>query len=165
MAPGGFPGPPQERKRKWYPFLLLFFPSWAALGRSWGAPGGSWGRLGASWGAPGRSRRDPGGYFGLPGVSFWSFLGLFFTPAWKIAKTLKTLVFSMVFHGFCLPGGSKIAPKWLRNRSCPRLGNLLALTWRFSALSWRLLAASWRSWGLLGDSSAEKVLKRKTWLS
>ena len=91
-----------------------------------------------------------------------------------LARAGSTDRFKEKFSRTCLQNATP--PKWLRNRSCPRLGTswrslgavlaslggllallgplgrVLALSWRLSALSWRLLAVSWRSWGLLGVS-------------
>ena len=142
------------------PFLISFC---RLLGGSWGAPGALLAFPGAVLAPLGALLGAPGGHFGLPGVSFWSFVGHFGKPPWKIAKTLKNVVFLIVFDGFGPPRGvqnrAKIAPKSL----LPASWHLLALTWRFSALSWRLLAASWRSWGLLGASwgALEAILTQK----
>jgi len=160
MAPGGLPEPPQERKRKWSPFLLLFLASWAALGVL----------LGRFWrAAPGAVFAPPGRRFGFPGASFGSSLGLFFRRLWKNTKFFKTLVFSMVFDGFGVPGGSKIDPRWLPKSLLGASWRLLALSWRLSALSLASLAGLLALLGplgrLLGRSWGDFKLQDKTWLS
>ena len=103
--PQRLPNPPPEASRslfgKGLPFLVLFWSFFGPLGRllvpSWGAPGGSWGRLGLSWPSPWPSWGAPGVHLGLPGGSWESFLGHFLKPPWKIAKTLKNLVFQWLF--------------------------------------------------------------------
>ena len=161
--PGGSRAPPESANGSGDLSCSFFWPLGRLSGRSWVALGRSWRCLGASWAAPGRSRGAPGRRFGFPGASFGSSLGLFFRRLWKNTKFFKTLVFSMVFDGFGVPGGSKIEPKWLPNRSWARLG----ASWRSLGASrrcpWRLLAASWRSWGLLGASwgALEAILAQK----
>ena len=140
--------PPKSGIDNWILFCSFCSPLGRLLGRSWVALGRSWRCLCASWAAPGRSRGAPGRHFVFPGASFGSSLGLFFRRLWKNTKFFKTLVFSMVFDGFGVPGGSKIDPRWLPKSLLGASWRLLALSWRLSALSWRLLAASWRSWGL-----------------
>ena len=111
MAPGGLPEPPQERKRKWSPFLLLFLASWAALGvllgRFWRLLGPSWRLLGRSWPLPGRSW----GAFGPPGELFFELFGSLFGAFEK--KHEKTAVrsvsrelflVSFVWRFLCLAG-------------------------------------------------------------
>ena len=139
--------------------MLFLFASWAALGVLLAR---FWRLLGASCAAPGPSRGAPGGHCGLPGVSFWSFFGLFPKTPWKIAKTLQTLVFSMVLYGFWPPRGVPNRAQMAARSLLPASWHLLALTWRFSALSWRL-AASWRSCALLGASWGvlEAILAQK----
>ena len=149
--PGGSRAPPESANESGHLFCSFFSPLGRLLGLSWGAPGGSWGCLGASWAAPGPSRGTPGGHFGLPGVSFWGFLGLFFTPAWKIAKTLKNLVFFQLFlMVFASPGGPKSSP----NGSEIALARVLATSWRSLGASRRCLGVSWRPLGALGASWA-----------
>ena len=155
--------PPKSGIDNWILFCSFCSPLGRLLGRSWVALGRSWRCLCASWAAPGRSRGAPGRRFGFPGASFGSSLGLFFRRLWKNTKFFKTLVFSMVFDGFGVPGGSKIDPRWL-----PK--SLLGASWRLLALSWRLsrrcLGVSCRplgaSWGLLGVSWAALGPKRRT---
>ena len=140
---------------KWLPDNWILFCSFCSplgrlLGRSWVALGRSWRCLGASWAAPGRSRGAPGSHFRLPGASFGSSLGLYFLRLWKNTKTLKTLVFSMVFDGLGPPRGVQNRAHMAPRSLLPASWHLLALTWRSSALSWRLFPASWRSWRPLG---------------
>ena len=59
------PGAPPRAETKVVTFVASFF---CLLSGSWGAPGTQ---------ASGPSRGAPGGHCGLPGVSFWSLLGLF----------------------------------------------------------------------------------------
>ena len=147
--------PPKSGIDNWILFCSFCSPLGRLLGRSWVALGRFWRCLGASWVAPGRSRGAPGSHFRLPGASFGSSLGLYFVRLWKNTKTLKTIIFSMVFDGFGpprrVPNRAQMAARSLLGASW----HLLALTWRFSARSWRLLAASGRSWGLLGASWAQ----------
>ena len=126
---------PKSGNDNWSLFCSFCSPLGRLLGRSWVALGRSWRCLCASWAAPGRSRGAPGRRFVFPGASFGSSLGLFFRRLWKNTKFFKTLVFSMVFNGFGVPGGSKIDPRWL-----PK--SLLGASWRLLALSWRLVALS-----------------------
>ena len=93
-TPGGLPEPIWESVAF---FGSFFVPLGRLLVPSWGAPGGSWVRLGLSWPSPWPSWGAPGVHLGLPGGSWESFLGHFLKPPWKIAKTLKNRVFSMVF--------------------------------------------------------------------
>jgi hypothetical protein len=136
--------PPKSGIDNWILFCSFCSPLGRLLGRSWVALGRSWRCLGASWVAPGRSRGAPGSHFRLPGASFGSSLGLYFLRLWKNTKTLKTIVFSMVFDGFGPPRGVQnralMAPKSLLGASW----HLLVLIWRLLALSWRLWAVSWR---------------------
>ena len=136
--------PPKSGIDNWILFCSFCSPLGRLLGRSWVALGRSWRCLGASWVAPGRSRGAPGSHFRLPGASFGSSLGLFFLRLWKNTKTLKNIVFSMVFDGFGPPRGVQnralMAPKSLLGASW----HLLVLIWRLLALSWRLWAVSWR---------------------
>ena len=137
--------------------MLLFLASGAALGallgRSWPLLALSWRLLGRAW----PSRGAPGSHFRHPGASFGTCLGLFFRRLWKNTKTLIFDDSCSENQGFGVPGGSKIEPRWLPNRSWARLG----ASWRSLGASrrcpWRLLAASWRSWGLLGASWAALV--------
>ena len=143
--------------------MLLFLASGAALGallgRSWPLLALSWRLLGRAW----PSRGAPGSHFRHPGASFGSFLGLFFRRLWKNTKTLIFDDSCSENQGLGVPGGSKIEPRWLPNRSWARLG----ASWRSLGASrrcpWRLLAASWRSWGLLGASwgALEAILAQK----
>ena len=134
--------------------MLLFLASGAALGallgRSWPLLALSWRLLGRAW----PSRGAPGSHFRHPGASFGTCLGLFFRRLWKNTKTLIFDDSCSENQGLGVPGGSKIEPRWLPNRSWARLG----ASWRSLGASrrcpWRLLAASWRSWGLLGASWA-----------
>ena len=100
--PGGHPESPTEDGDL---FCSLFSPLGRLLGSSWGALGASWGRFGASWAAPQASRGAPGVHLGLPGASFSEVLGLCSMLPCKIAKTLKSIVFSIVSQGFWGPGG------------------------------------------------------------
>ena len=143
IAPRGLPGgsraPPESANESGHLFCSFFSSLGRLLGLSWGAPGGSWG----SWALPGRSW----GAFSPPGgLLLESFGPLFSNILEKHAKTLNFDDSCSENQGFYLPGGSKIEPKWLQNRSW----HLLVLIWRLSALSWRLLAASWRLLGPLG---------------
>ena len=93
-------------------------------------------------------------------------LGASFSGAFgKIRNSSKPLFFQWFLMVLGLPGGSQIEPKWLRNRSCPRLG-----------ISWRSLGAFLASLGgllallgplgrLLGRSWGDFKLQHKTWLS
>ena len=134
--------------------MLLFLASGAALGallgRSWPLLALSWRLLGRAW----PSRGAPGSHFRHPGASFGTCLGLFFRRLWKNTETLIFDDSCSENQGLGVPGGSKIEPRWLPNRSWARLG----ASWRSLGASrrcpWRLLAASWRSWGLLGASWA-----------
>ena len=112
------------------PFLTPFC---RLLGGSWGAPGALLAFPGAVLAPLGALLGAPGGHFGLPGVSFWSFVGHFGKLPWKIAKTLKKLVFSMVFDGFGPPRG-------VQNRA-PN-GSEIAVA--------RVLATLGAHWALLG---------------
>ena len=103
----------------WGPLGPLLGCSWVVVGASWRAPGGSWSRLGGSWAAPGASR---GVHLGLPGGSFWSFLGLCGRLPCEIAGTttiVDSIALCEVFRG---PGGPRIAQQSLRNRSRACLG-------------------------------------------
>ena len=134
--------------------MLLFLASGAALGallgRSWPLLALSWRLLGRAW----PSRGAPGSHFRHPGASFGTCLGLFFRRLWKNTETLIFDDSCSDNQGLGVPGGSKIEPRWLPNRSWARLG----ASWRSLGASrrcpWRLWAASWRSWGLLGASWA-----------
>ena len=120
--------------------------------------------LGRSWPLPGRSWEP----FSSPRGLLWDLFGSLFPTPLEKHENLDFRRQLQRNQGLGVPAGSKIEPRWLPNRSCPRLGNPLALTWRFSALSWRLWAASWRSWGLLGASWGALVAilaQGKTWLS
>ena len=141
---------PKSGNDNWSLFCSFCSPLGRLLGRSWVALGRSWRCLCASWAAPGRSRGAPGRHFVFPGASFGSSLGLFFRRLWKNTKFFKTLVFSMVFDGFGVPGGSKIDPRWLPNRSWARLG----ASWRSLGASRRCLGVSWRPLAALGASWA-----------
>ncbi len=141
---------PKSGNDNWSLFCSFCSPLGRLLGRSWVALGRSWRCLCASWAAPGRSRGAPGRRFGFPGASFGSSLGLFFRRLWKNTKFFKTLVFSMVFDGFGVPGGSKIEPTRLRDHSCPRLGT----SWRSLGAPRRCLGVSWQPLGALGASWA-----------
>ena len=163
MAPESLPGSPHERNRERDLFLLSCFMSGAALGallgRSWPLLALSWRLLGRAW----PSRGAPGSHFRHPGASFGTCLGLFFRRLWKNTKTLIFDDSCSENQGFGVPGGSKIEPRWLPNRSWARLG----ASWRSLGASrrcpWRLLPASWRSWGLLGASwgALEAILTQK----
>ena len=142
--------PPKSGNDNWILFCSFCSPLGRLLGRSWVALGRSWRCLGASWAAPGRSRGAPGSHFRLPGASFGNSLGLFFLRLSKNTKTLKTFVFQWFLMVLGLPGGSKIEPQWLRNRSCPRPGT----SWRSLGASRRCLGVSWRPLGALGASWA-----------
>ena len=68
-------------------------------------------------------------------------------------------------QGFYLPGGSKIDPKWLPNRSWARLGALLAPLGAVLASLGGLLALLGPRGRLLGRSWCDFKLQHKTWLS
>ena len=123
--PGGAKIAPKLLQNGSRPFCRL-------LGGSWGAPGALL-AFPAVLAPLGALLEAPGGHFGLPGVSFWSFAGHFGKPPWKIAKTLKNLIFSMVFDGFGPPRG-------VQNRA-PN-GSEIALA--------RVLATLGAHWALLG---------------
>ena len=162
---GGSRAPPESANGSGDLSCSFFLASGAALGallgRSWPLLALSWRLLGRAW----LSRGAPGSHFRHPGASFGTRLGLFFRRLWKNTKTLIFDDTCSENQGLGVPGGSKIEPKWLPNRSW----RLLALSWRLSALSWRLLAASWRLLGplgrLLGRSWGDFKLQHETWLS
>ena len=126
--------------------MLLFLASGAALGallgRSWPLLALSWRLLGRAW----PSRGAPGSHFRHPGASFGTCLGLFFRRLWKNTKTLIFDDSCSENQGFGVPGGSKIEPRWLPNRSWARLG----ASWRSLGASRRCLGVSWRPLGALG---------------
>ena len=115
------------------------------------------GALGRSWGAP-------GGHFGLPGVAFWSFVGLFLKPPWKLAKTFKNIVFSMVFDGFWPPrGGPKSTPDGSQiafGRVWAPRGALLAPLGAVLASLGGILALLGASWAPLGPLLGRFVAPR-----
>ena len=128
--------------------MLLFLASGAALGallgRSWPLLALSWRLLGRAW----PSRGAPGSHFRHPGASFGTCLGLFFRRLWKNTKTLIFDDSCSENQGLGVPGGSKIEPRWLPNRSWARLG----ASWRSLGASRRCLGVSWRPLGALGAS-------------
>ena len=143
--------PPESGTANGNPFWLLFLASWAALGvllgRSWRLLGPSWRLLGRSWALLGRSW----GSCWPPGGLLLELSGpLFEAPLENSENLKKPCFFQWFFMVFGLPGGSKIEPQWLRNRSGPRPGT----SWRSLGASRRCLGVSWRPLGALGASWA-----------
>ena len=128
--------------------MILFLASGAALGallgRSWPLLALSWRLLGRAW----PSRGAPGSHFRHPGASFGTCLGLFFRRLWKNTETLIFDDSCSENQGLGVPGGSKIEPRWLPNRSWARLG----ASWRSLGASRRCLGVSWRPLAALGAS-------------
>ena len=146
--PGGSRAPPESANESGG-----LAPLFGLFGGSRGAPGSLLAAPGALLAPLGPCLAPPGALLGtifVPGASFGSFLGLFPKTPWKIAKTLKTSVFSMVLEGFWPPRGipnrARITPKSLLPASC----HLLALTWRVLGVSWRPHGAFEASWASLG---------------
>ena len=82
----------------------LLEPPWGLLGRSWGLPGRAWGS------------------FGPPGGLVLVLFGPLLKAPLRHAKTTKIDNSTALFEVFRGPGGSKIAPESLGNRSQARLG-------------------------------------------
>ena len=134
-GPGGLWAAPGRQDRSWSRFLVILGRSWGAPGAVLAAPGAILARLGPLLGRPGR-------VLGLCLASFEGLPGLLRQLACKIVKTLIFLFFKV----FRCPGGSKIAPKSVQERSGRALGAswvLLGVSWPLLGLSWRLLALSW----------------------
>ena len=134
--PGGSRAPPESANESGHLFLFIFFASWAALGallgRSWRLLGRSWRLLGRSWALPG----------------LWNLLGLFLKPLEKHENLDFRRQLQRKSKFLASPGGPKIEPRWLPNRSWARLG----ASWRSLGASRRCLGVSWRPLGALGAS-------------